>query len=168
MSKARIAYLVNPKKVDGVEGEAKVELREYDIPTPGEGEILVKVEGCGICGTDVHEYRYDPFGMCPVVLGHEGTGEVVAIGAGVTTDTKGDPIKVGDKVVTSVLLCGDCDYCRRYPENPMPSAAALSISSRGLSQPSERVVWQCKSQGYAAAPISSHPRKAVYVRAPFL
>lgn len=118
MAKAKVAYLVKPKIVDGVEGEAIVEFREHDIPTPGLGEILVKVEGCGICGTDVHEYRYDPFGMAPVVLGHEGTGEVVAIGEGVTIDTKGDPIKVGDKVVTSVLLCGDCDYCRRYPELP--------------------------------------------------
>lgn len=118
MATAKIAYLVKPKIVDGVQGEAIVEFREHEIPTPGPGEILVKVEGCGICGTDVHEYRYDPFGMAPVVLGHEGTGEVVAIGEGVTVDTKGDPIKIGDKVVTSVLLCGKCDYCRRYPELP--------------------------------------------------
>ena len=118
MATAKLAYLVQPKIVNGVEGEAIVEFREHEIPTPGPGEILVKVEGAGICGTDVHEYRYDPFGMAPVVLGHEGTGEVVAIGEGVTNDTKGDPIKVGDKVVTSVLLCGDCDYCRRYPELP--------------------------------------------------
>ena len=118
MAKARLAYLVKPKIVDGVEGKAVVELREHEIPTPGEGEILVKVEGCGICGTDVHEYRYDPFGMAPVVLGHEGTGEVVAIGPGVDKDTKGDPIKVGDKVVTSVLLCNECDTCKRYPNLP--------------------------------------------------
>lgn len=118
MGTAKLAYLVKPKIVDGVEGEAIVEFRKHEIPTPGEGEILVKVEGCGICGTDVHEYRYDPFAMAPVVLGHEGTGEVVAIGEGVTVDTKGDPIKVGDKVVTSVLLCGECSYCRRYPELP--------------------------------------------------
>ena len=100
MATSKVAYLVKPKIVDGVEGEAIVELRDIEIPTPGPGEILVKVEGCGI------------------VLGHEGTGEVVAIGEGVTVDTKGDPIKVGDKVVTSVLLCGECDYCRRYPELP--------------------------------------------------
>ena len=118
MGTAKLAYLVKPKIVDGVQGEAIVEFREHEIPTPGPGEILVKVEGCGICGTDVHEYRYDPFGMAPVVLGHEGTCEVVSIGEGVTVDTKGDPIKVGDKVVTSVLLCGECDNCRRYPEKP--------------------------------------------------
>ena len=68
MAKAKVAYLVKPKIVNGVEGEAVVELREHEIPTPGPGEILVKVEGCGICGTDVHEYRYDPFGMAPVPI----------------------------------------------------------------------------------------------------
>ena len=52
MAKAKVAYLVKPKIVNGVEGEAIVEFREHDIPTPGPGEILVKVEGCGICGTE--------------------------------------------------------------------------------------------------------------------
>ena len=118
MATSKVAYLVKPKIVNGVEGEAIVELRDIEIPTPGPGEILVKVEGCGICGTDVHEYRYNPFGYKEIVLGHEGTGEVIAVGEGVTVDTKGDPIKVGDKVVTSVLLCGECDYCKRYPELP--------------------------------------------------
>lgn len=118
MATSKVAYLVQPKIVNGVEGEAVIEFRDIEIPTPGPGEILVKVEGCGICGTDVHEYRYNPFGYKEIVLGHEGSGEVVAIGEGVEFDTKGDPIKVGDKVVTSVLLCGECDYCRRYPELP--------------------------------------------------
>ena len=94
MATSKVAYLVKPKIVNGVEGEAIVELRDIEIPTPGPGEILVKVEGCGICGTDVHEYRYNPFGYKEIVLGHEGTGEVIAIGEGVTVDTKGDPIKV--------------------------------------------------------------------------
>ena len=62
MATSKVAYLVKPKIVDGVEGEAIVEFRDIEIPTPGPGEILVKVEGCGICGTDVHEYRYNPFG----------------------------------------------------------------------------------------------------------
>lgn len=109
MAKTRLAMLVEPRKV---------EIREFDIPVVGDDEVLVKVEGCGICGTDVHEYKGDPFGICPITLGHEGTGEVVALGKNITHDTKGDPIKLGDKVVTSVLLCGECDYCRRYPEKP--------------------------------------------------
>lgn len=109
MAKTRLAMLTAPRKV---------EIREFDIPTVGDDEILVKVEGCGICGTDVHEFKGDPFGICPITLGHEGTGEVVALGKNIVKDTKGDPIKIGDKVVTSVLLCGECSYCQRYPEKP--------------------------------------------------
>lgn len=56
------------------------EVKEFPIPQPGDDEILVKVEGCGVCGTDVHEWKGDPFGYIPLVLGHEGTGEVVALG----------------------------------------------------------------------------------------
>ena len=51
------------------------EIREYPIPELGDDDILVKVEGCGICGTDAHEFKRDPFGLIPLVLGHEGTGE---------------------------------------------------------------------------------------------
>ena len=47
------------------------DIKEYPIPEVGDGDILVKVEGCGICGTDAHEFKRDPFGLIPVVLGHE-------------------------------------------------------------------------------------------------
>ena len=57
----------------------KIELKEYPIPEIGDGDILVKVEGCGICGTDAHEYKKDPFSLIPVVLGHEGTGELPSV-----------------------------------------------------------------------------------------
>ena len=97
-------------------GERKIEVREFPIPTPGDDEILVKVEGCGICGTDVHEWKKDPFGLIPVVLGHEGSGEIIALGKNVKTDTVGKPLKVGDKIVTSVMTCGECDMCRLHPE----------------------------------------------------
>ena len=49
------------------------ELKEYPIPPLGDDDILVKVEGCGVCGTDAHEFKRDPFGLIPVALGHEGT-----------------------------------------------------------------------------------------------
>ena len=65
---AKAAVLVAP---------GKFEIREFPIPEIGDDEMLIKVEGCGICGTDGHEYRRDPFGLCPVVLGHEGTGEII-------------------------------------------------------------------------------------------
>ena len=103
-------------KVAMLTGERKIEVKEFPIPTPGDDEILVKVEGCGICGTDVHEWKKDPFGLIPVVLGHEGSGEIIAMGKNVTCDTVGKPLKVGDKVVTSVMTCGECDMCRLHPE----------------------------------------------------
>ena len=105
-STAHVAMLTGPKKI---------EVQEIPIPALGDDDILVKVEGAGICGTDVHEWKQDPFGLIPVILGHEGTGEVVAVGKNVKTDTAGKPLGVGDKIVTSVLSCGDCYACRMVP-----------------------------------------------------
>ena len=73
------------------------ELKEYPIPPIGDDDILVKVEGCGVCGTDAHEFKRDPFNLIPEALGHEGTGEIVAMGKNVKVDTAGKPVKVGDK-----------------------------------------------------------------------
>lgn len=83
------------------------EIKEFPIPALGDDDILVKVEGCGICGTDAHEFKRDPFGLMPVALGHEGTGEIVAMGKNVKVDTAGKPVKVGDKVVTCMIFKDD-------------------------------------------------------------
>ena len=83
------------------------ELQEYPLPEVGDDDILVKVEGCGVCGTDAHEYKNDPFNLIPVVLGHEGTGEIVAMGKNVKVDTAGKPVKIGDKVVTCMIFKDD-------------------------------------------------------------
>ena len=94
-----------------------IEVKEYPIPPLEDDDVLVKVEGCGVCGTDVHEWKGDPFGLIPVTLGHEGTGEVIALGKNVKFDTAGNPIHVGDKIVTSVISCGECQICRNHPAN---------------------------------------------------
>ena len=73
----------------------------------GDDDILVKVEGCGICGTDSHEYKRDPFSLIPVALGHEGTGEIVKIGRNVTKDSAGNPIGVGDKLASTFVDLGN-------------------------------------------------------------
>ncbi len=80
------------------------EIKEYPIPAIGDDDILVKMEGCGVCGTDAHEFKRDPFGLIPVVLGHEGTGEIVKIGKNVTKDSAGKPLGLGDKVVTCMIF----------------------------------------------------------------
>ena len=85
-------------------GLEKFEIKEYPMPAVGDDDVLVKVEGCGVCGTDAHEYKRDPFGLIPVALGHEGTGEIVKMGKNVKVDSAGKPLKVGDKVVTCMIF----------------------------------------------------------------
>lgn len=80
------------------------EIKEFPMPEVGDDDVLVKVEGCGICGTDAHEFKRDPFGLIPVVLGHEGTGEIVKMGKNVKVDSAGKPLSVGDKVVTCMIF----------------------------------------------------------------
>lgn len=104
--KGRIAFLTEKEKL---------EVKEFTVPNINDDEILLKVEGCGICGTDAHEFKRDPFGLIPVVLGHEGSGEIIKLGKNVKRDTSGKPIKVGDKLVTSVLSCGECYTCKNTP-----------------------------------------------------
>lgn len=85
-------------------GLEKIEIKEYPIPEIGDDDILVKVEGCGICGTDAHEYKRDPFGLIPIVLGHEGTGEIVKLGKNVKQDSAGKSLALGDKIVTCMIF----------------------------------------------------------------
>ncbi len=91
-------------KVAMLTGLEKIEIKEYPMPVVGDDDILVKVEGCGVCGTDAHEYKRDPFGLIPVALGHEGTGEIVKMGKNVKVDSAGKPLNIGDKVVTCMIF----------------------------------------------------------------
>jgi propanol-preferring alcohol dehydrogenase len=84
-------------------------LREWDIPTPGVGQIVVKTEACGVCHTDLHaadgDWPVKP--TLPFIPGHEAVGLVSAVGAGVTI------VKEGDRVGVPWLYsaCGHCEYC---------------------------------------------------------
>jgi L-iditol 2-dehydrogenase len=84
------------------------DVRVENIPTPeiGPGELLVKVQACGVCGSDVMEwYRIK---KAPLVLGHELAGDIVEIGS----DIDGEKFKVGDRVaVTHHVPCNTCDHC---------------------------------------------------------
>ena len=83
--------------------------QEWDIPTPGSGQILVKTEACGVCHTDLHAAHGDwPLKpTLPFIPGHEGIGLVAAVGSGVTI------VKEGDRVGVPWLYsaCGHCEYC---------------------------------------------------------
>lgn len=87
------------------------ELVTVDIPQIAPGEVLVKVSVASICGTDVHIYTWDPWSQSrikpPLVFGHEFAGEVVEVGANVTS------VKVGDYVsAEGHFVCGTCLQCR--------------------------------------------------------
>ncbi|MDI7276932.1 MAG: alcohol dehydrogenase catalytic domain-containing protein [Anaerolineae bacterium] len=94
-------------------------LQERDMPHPRAGEVVVRVAGCGICGTDLNLYNGKrPKGWrvtFPFQMGHELSGIIHAVGDGVP-DEPG--LRVGDRVVPDGRLpCGYCRYCRRGHEN---------------------------------------------------
>ncbi|MBB4614309.1 zinc-dependent alcohol dehydrogenase [Novosphingobium taihuense] len=77
-------------------------------PEPGEGEVVIRVARCGVCGTDVHATSGHSFPMAPdSQLGHEYGGEIVALGKGV------DHLKIGDRIAAmTVIGCGHCEGCK--------------------------------------------------------
>ena len=92
-----------------------LELRRVDVPTPVAGEVLVRVLGCTLCGSDLHTVSGRRTSPAPSVLGHEIVGEVVELGpAAPTHDLSGAPLVVGDRVTWAIVAsCGECFYCRR-------------------------------------------------------
>ncbi len=95
-------------------GERKVIVRELADPTPGPGEIVVWMRSAGICGSDLHPYRHPPAHVLEgdVVPGHEPSGEIVALGEGVTGWSIGDRV-----VVYFRRTCGECLYCQTGHRN---------------------------------------------------
>jgi succinate semialdehyde reductase (NADPH) len=84
--------------------ERPVAIEEIPIPAPGPGEVLLRVEACGVCHTDLHVMKGDVPFPTPAVLGHEVAGEVV--------DAGGTSLRPGDKVLTSFIMpCTECGHC---------------------------------------------------------
>jgi threonine dehydrogenase-like Zn-dependent dehydrogenase len=96
------------------------EIKEYPLPEPAAGCVLVKMELSGICGTDKHTFQgyTTQYGgrqlEFPIIQGHENVGTVAAIGGnGNYSDFEGIPLSVGDRVVVGAnVCCGECYYCR--------------------------------------------------------
>lgn len=108
----------------------KLEIRDLPLRTIRPDEILVKVEACGICGTDLHCFKSDPFSLAPVILGHEGTGSVVEVGSEVPPDGVGKPVRVGDKIVTSTFAHSPGCLIARY--NPRKANLCDDLRVHGL------------------------------------
>ncbi len=107
-----------------------LQIREFPLRPIRDDEILVRVEACGICGTDLHCYRNDPFDLCPVVLGHEGTGEVLEVGRSIRMDSVGKPVRAGDRIVTSILETSDACMIAKY--NPLKANLCDDLRIYGL------------------------------------
>ncbi|QYE33596.1 zinc-dependent alcohol dehydrogenase (plasmid) [Polymorphobacter megasporae] len=106
-----------------------LQLQEWDVPTPGPGQILVKTEACGVCHTDLHAANGDwpAKPTPPFIPGHEAIGIVVALGAGVTL------VKEGDRVGVPWLYsaCGHCEYCLSAWETVCPEAKYGGYTQNG-------------------------------------
>lgn len=97
----------------------RIRLGERPVPTPVEGELLVRVETCGVCRTDLHVSDGDlPTRRQGVVPGHEVVGQVVEASGAVSRFVPGDRVGIAWLRGT----CGECHWCRRGAENLCPAA----------------------------------------------
>jgi len=89
-------------------------IEEVPTPEPGPGEILVKVAACGLCHTDLHylDHGVPTFKKPPLILGHEVSGTIAALGQGASEWQAGDRV-----LLPAVYGCGECDMCRKGREN---------------------------------------------------
>jgi (R,R)-butanediol dehydrogenase/meso-butanediol dehydrogenase/diacetyl reductase len=113
------------------------DLRIEDVtapPDPADGQVVVRVATCGICGTDLHEYVAGPIvtpvephpltgARNPQILGHEFAGEVVAVGPAVTRVAEGDRVSI-----MPLAYCGTCAYCRRGLQHLCATMACVGLS----------------------------------------
>ena len=101
-----------------------LEYTNFAEPAPAEDEVLLKIRACGICGSDIHGWdgssgRRRP----PLIMGHEASGEVLAVGPRV------ERWKPGDRVTfDSTIWCGQCDYCRAGQVNLCENRRVVGVA----------------------------------------
>ena len=104
-----------------------IELREWPEPAPGPGELLLRVRGCGLCGSDL--LKIAAAAPAPAVLGHEVVGDVVAVGAGVRRFAPGDRL-----VVAHHVPCFSCHYCRRGSPSMCRHFKRINLDPGGFAE----------------------------------
>ncbi len=125
--------------------EPGLALEEVPVPTPGDHEVLVRVEAASVCGTDLHIHRWDEWAQHrvrpPLTLGHEFAGTVVETGRSVRHVLPGDYVSA-----ESHVTCGDCFHCRTGRAHMCERTEILGVDRDGafaeyVAVP-ESVVWQ--------------------------
>lgn len=112
-----------------------MEIQAYPVPEPAPGAIVVKTAVANVCGSDLHQWNGDfdlaAFGRpYPQILGHEMTGRVHALGEGVSHDSAGKPLRVGDRVVWRYFYpCRQCRACLKGITRACPSARSYLTRS---------------------------------------
>ena len=143
----------------------KMELQTFDIPKIEEDGVLLKVDACGICGSDVHAYlghiRTAPFPMIP---GHEFIGTIAEVGKSASSKMAivgGGPLKEGDRVAIapSSLPCGRCWFCLHMPHRPSLCTTRTIYGFNSTKNPPS--LW-----GGFAEYIYLHPRTWVFKLSP--
>ena len=114
------------------DGKQQLEWVERDIPQPGKGELQIKLEYVGVCGSDLHFYQEGQLANWtldgPLALGHEPGGVVTGIGEGV------EGFALGDKVsIEPAVPCGQCEDCRKEMEK-MRAKIILPIRKKSIRQ----------------------------------
>src|SRR6266542_2802201 len=109
-----------------IAGKEKIDVRETDVPSPGPGEVLVRVRACGICGSDLHFYH----GVFPahpnISPGHEFAGEVAEVGQEVSGFEEGQRV-----VVEPIRRCQECAFCRTGRYHLCPKHMLLGTFAPG-------------------------------------
>lgn len=106
-----------------------IEFREVETPTPKAGEVLIKIMEIGVCGSDIHVWHgKHPFTSYPVTQGHEVSGEVAALGEGVTGFTIGQKVTIQPQVV-----CGKCYPCRHGKYNLCEELKVMGFQTTGVA-----------------------------------
>lgn len=116
-------------------GKRDIRIEETAVPTPDAGEVIVQVKRCGICGTDLHEYKdgagshvtvTEPHPVTgdkvPIIMGHEFSGVITEVGEGVTAWKPGDRV-----AIMPLLSCGKCYHCLRGDQHMCEEYACTGL-----------------------------------------
>jgi len=143
-------------------GKGRVVVEDVPVPKISAGEVLIRVAACGICGTDIKKIEHG-FVAAPQIFGHEVSGTVVAVGAGVTQ------WKIGDRVISfHHIPCGACFYCDRrlYSQCTVYKTAGLTAgfdpNGGGFAQYVKAMPWVAQ-RGMVAIPNDITFEEATFV-----